>query len=217
MKHQKHQGVLIEREGVLLHRTAANCSASWNDFDFLPLALDALRLFAEYGIAVILVSDQSCVKDGHLTMHELDKLTRRMLLEVALSGGHIQKVYYCPHNVQDPCLCRKPFPGLLVRAMAEGHLNPSHTYFIGSQERDMEAAKRAGCNGLLLRRNSFLTTDTRSEESIELASNLYEAAERIVRRNIPRLADVLQMREEFPNRSLRPESAEFHLGEKDLA
>ena len=53
MRQRMRRGVLLERDGVLLHHPQINCSASWNDFDFLPLALDALRLFAENGVTVM--------------------------------------------------------------------------------------------------------------------------------------------------------------------
>lgn len=217
MRHRMRRGVLLDRSAILLHQTNSKCATAWSDLDFLPMALDALRLFAENDVVVILISDYSNVKTGRATRHEFDRSTRRMLLEVALSGGNIEKTIYCPHSLQEHCFCHKPFPGLLLRAMAEGGLCPASTCMIGSDELDLLAANRAGCRGILVRRNSFLTMDTRDNDSLQIASNLYEAAERIVGQNVPRLADILQIKNGLalsPHRGFR---FDFPDRVKDLA
>ncbi len=185
MSLSKRSYVLMNRDGVINRRPTGGCVSSWNQFEFLPRALEALRLLTANGWMVLLVSNQPGIGSGVLSTRELQALTRRFLLEVALAGGRIVKVYYCPHIEADGCLCRKPFPGLLLRAMNEHFMIPNETYMVGDSDCDMEAAARAGCKGIRLRRDAFLTVGVRRDEGSEIASNLYEAAEEIVRRGIP--------------------------------
>ena len=192
MSREMRRYVLLERDGVINRRLSAGYVKSWEDFEFLPRALDALRLLAENDYGALVVSNQGCVGKGLLSLRELQSMTRRFLLEVALAGGDIAKVYYCTHDPLDGCNCRKPEPGLLCRAMAEHAIRPMDTYVIAESESDMRAASKAGCRGFLLRREAFLTTAVRSEGGPETASNLYEAVEKIVRRISPTQASRLR-------------------------
>ena len=182
------RGVLLEREGVLVHRPNAKGVAFCEDCKFMPRSLEALSLFSENNIAVRIVSHQPCVGSGQRTLHELGKQTRRLLLEIALHGADVEKVYYCTHSYPRDCLCRKPLPGMLLKAMLDGFWRPPDTYMIGDSEADMEAASRAGCRGILLRRDALLGAEVRWRNSTEVASSLYEAAERIVLENVTRFA-----------------------------
>src|SRR5258707_7564706 len=97
---RKHY-VLLERDGVINRRGRCGSVKSWEEFEFLPRALDALRLLAENGCTTLIVSNQGAVGQGLLATNDLDAITRRFLLEVALSGGNIEQVYYCLHASAD--------------------------------------------------------------------------------------------------------------------
>jgi|SRR5450432_2565573 D-glycero-D-manno-heptose 1,7-bisphosphate phosphatase len=185
------RGVLLEREGVIFRQGTANGALLHKEYEFLPRALEALRLFAQHNIAVRVVSHQPGAGADQHTVVELDRQTRRFLLEAALCGAPIEKVYYCTHAHSQDCLCRKPLPGMLLRAMKEGSWRRADTFMIGSSEADMEAASAAGCRGMLLRRDAFLTGEVRGDHSVEIASSLHEAAKRIVRRNVLQFDPVL--------------------------
>jgi D-glycero-D-manno-heptose 1,7-bisphosphate phosphatase len=85
-------------------------------------------------------------------MTELDLLDihRRMVREATLAGGRINAVYYCPHNWEDGCECRKPKPGMLFQAQRDFNLDLTRTLLIGDDERDVEAAEAAGCPSALV-------------------------------------------------------------------
>jgi D-glycero-D-manno-heptose 1,7-bisphosphate phosphatase len=172
--------VLLDRDGVINRRITGGYVTSWEQFEFLPRALEALRLLNESGYSVVVVSNQACVGKGLLSATELESITRRFLLEVALSGGHIVDVYYCRHQTEDRCNCRKPRPGLLVRAQTEHRFIPEETYLIGDSPSDMFAAEAAGCPSILIQRGAFLGSPARNEDSLLVTSNLYDAAEMII-------------------------------------
>jgi histidinol-phosphate phosphatase family protein len=179
--HKRQQRyVLLDRDGVINRRVNGGYVTSWDHFEFLPRALEALRLLTENGYAIIVISNQACVGKGLLSSAELDVITRRFLLEVALSGGHIVEVYYCRHRADDRCNCRKPQPGLLVRARIEHRYLPEETYFIGDSPDDMAAAEAAGCPSILIQREAFLESEEHHNEMSMIASNLYDAAEMVI-------------------------------------
>ena len=190
MSATKKRYVLLDRDGVINRRMPGGYVILWNQFEFLPRVLEGLRLLADHGYTAIILSNQACVGEGLLSSKDLDVITHRFMLEVALSGGDITQVYYCRHRPQDQCGCRRPRPGLLRRAQLEHRFAPETTYFVGDCLEDWRAADDAGCPMILIRRTSFLEVRCVHEESPVVACNLYEAAELILaaQRSRPRVS-----------------------------
>ena len=180
MYRQQPRYVLLDRDGVINRRVPGGYVTSWERFEFLPRALDGLRLLAQHGYRALVISNQACVGKGLLSSEDLELITRRFLLEVALSGGNIAHVYYCKHKEEDRCNCRKPLPGLIVRARLEQGFVPGETYLIGDSQSDLAAAEAAGCPAILIRRDAFLENHAAGAQRLMVTSNLLEAAEMIV-------------------------------------
>ena len=181
MTNKPQRYVLLDRDGVINRRIFGSYVACWREFEFLPRALEALRLLAENGYAGLVISNQSCVGEKLLTVADLESITHRFLLEVALAGGNIIQVYYCLDVAKDLCNCREPQPGLLERAQLDYSFVPHETYFVGEVPYDVAAAESAGCPAILVRRDAFLEKPA-AENAEKVASNLYEAAEIIIAR-----------------------------------
>lgn len=189
--------VLLDRDGVINRRIVNGYVTRWQDFTFLPGVLGALRMLKENGYTVLVVSNQACVGRGLLRWNELQTITRRMQLEVALGGGAIAQVYYCPHAPHDACNCRKPQPGLLQRAMEEHRAWPAQVHMVGDSEGDMEAATRAGCRSVLIRRGASLQAEACHCASANVVGDLREAVELILRRDTPTFNEALRL--DWPN------------------
>ncbi len=174
----KRRYVLLERDGVINRRVPAGGVTSWDQFEFLPRALDALRLLAENNYTALVISNQAGVGKGLLSSKDLDAITRRFLLEVALSRGNIAQVYHCLHTFDDLCNCHKPRPGLIVRAQIEHRFAPEETFLVDDSPTALRAADEAGCPAILIRRQAFL--EPPSADLPLVACNLYEAAELIL-------------------------------------
>lgn len=143
---RRRPAVVLDRDGVLNKRPAkAQYVRSWNEFEWLPGAKEALRLLKENGYRVIVVSNQAGIGRGYMTEDDLLRIHERMKTEAAEAGGEIEAIYYCPHDWNEGCECRKPKPGLLFQAQRELNLDLSRTPFVGDDERDAEAADAAGC------------------------------------------------------------------------
>ena len=137
--------VLLDRDGTLNERPPrAEYVRRPEDFRWLPGAREALRLFAEAGWKVLLISNQPGIARGSMTEQDLEAIHARMLAEAEEAGGRIDGIYYCPHGWDEGCPCRKPAPGLLFQAQHEHQLDLTRTTFVGDDERDGVAAEAAG-------------------------------------------------------------------------
>lgn len=170
---------LLGRDGVLNRRLAGHTVASWDEFEFLPYALDGLRLLTARGYASVVIANQANAAKGTAAANSVDLLTRRMLLETALCGAMIAQVSYCRHRVEDHCTCRMPLPGLIVKARLEHGFTPEDTFFVSDDSDEIAAATAAGCRPIRIQRDSFLRKRRVNEDAELSASNLYEAARMI--------------------------------------
>lgn len=182
MDEGQHRYFLLDRDGVINRRNANGNTKCWDKFEFLARALEALRLLAANGYAGIVISRQASECEGKSPSGELDSITRRSLLEVALSGGHIAQVYYCRHGREESCDCYSPNAGLIARAQEDHGLLLKETYFVSERERDLQAAAESGCPCIRIQRDAFLQTERTGEGPYMVASSLYEAAHQILAR-----------------------------------
>jgi histidinol-phosphate phosphatase family protein len=143
--------VIVDRDGVLNEKPPrAEYVRSWEEWRWIPGALDALATLTAAGRRVIIVSNQAGVARGALSLGALDDIHRRMRADIEAAGGRIEAIYVCPHDWDEGCECRKPRPGMLIAAQREHALDLSRTPFIGDDERDAEAAAAAGAPSILV-------------------------------------------------------------------
>jgi len=141
--------VFMDRDGVI-NRNRDDYVKSVDEFEFLPGALEGLARLRQAGVKVVVVSNQAGVGRGLIPRDELERITAAMLSGVERHGGEITGVYYCVHRKDEGCGCRKPEPGLLLKARGELGLDTACSYFIGDAESDICAGNRAGCRTILV-------------------------------------------------------------------
>ena len=142
--------IFLDRDGVI-NRNRTDHVKSWAEFEFLPGVLDALRQLTRLEWPVVVVSNQAIVGRGLVSRQTIDEIGEQMTSVVWSRGGRIDKVYYCPHRPEEHCECRKPRPGLLVRAASEMGLDLPHSFFVGDAESDVLAAQIVGCRPVLVK------------------------------------------------------------------
>jgi D-glycero-D-manno-heptose 1,7-bisphosphate phosphatase len=139
--------VILDRDGVLNKKPPrAEYVRAWQQFEWLPGAPEALRLLNEAGFRILVVSNQAGVGRGMMTEEDLQRIHEQLKVEAEQAGGRIDAIYYCPHDWDAGCECRKPAPGMLFQAQHDFNLDLSGTVFVGDDERDALAAERAGCS-----------------------------------------------------------------------
>lgn len=145
------KAVFIDRDGVINRKMPeGDYVKSWEEFEFLPGIIEALRRLAEAGYAIFVVTNQRGISRGLMTEANLRDIHSRMEEELQRHGIILAGIYYCPHGYEDDCDCRKPKPGLLLRAAAEHGVDLSASVFIGDSEKDIEAGVAAGCRTILI-------------------------------------------------------------------
>ena len=133
--------------------------------EFLPGVLEAIRLLNQAGYFVVVATNQRCVAKGLITASELEAMHARMRHDFEAVGATIDAIYYCPHELEPPCDCRKPSPGMLLEAARLRNLDLSSSWMIGDSEHDVEAGKHAGC------RTARITDSPLTEASVTQTSS----------------------------------------------
>jgi D-glycero-D-manno-heptose 1,7-bisphosphate phosphatase len=104
---------------------------------FLPGAAQALRQLTERGHPIIIVTNQSGVGRGRLTLERMHEINERFIQMVKESGATVDALYSCPHKPEDNCECRKPKPKLVLDAAAELGFDPANSVVIGDKSSDI--------------------------------------------------------------------------------
>ena len=142
--------VFLDRDGVINENKREDYVKSWEEFVFLPSALGALARLARSDLAVVVVTNQAIVNRHMVPAGAVEDIHTRMLRAIEATGGRVDRVMYCPHRPDEYCDCRKPQPGMLLRAAAELKLDLSQSYLVGDAEADMRAGRAAGCRRYLV-------------------------------------------------------------------
>jgi D-glycero-D-manno-heptose 1,7-bisphosphate phosphatase len=169
--------VFLDRDGVI-NADSPDFIKSWDEFKFLPGTLEALAVLSRTTYAIVIVTNQSGLGRGLLTEDTLRDMHNRMLDRIGAAGGRIDAIYYCPHCPGEGCECRKPLPGLFLRAAAEMNIDLSGSWMIGDSARDVQAASAAGVKPILLGSRSVRKS---AEAGCRFVANLREAVEIILR------------------------------------
>jgi D-glycero-D-manno-heptose 1,7-bisphosphate phosphatase len=146
-----NKAVFLDRDGVINQKTEGNGYVTrWQDMRWLPDVAKSIALLNQAGFQVFVVTNQRCVAKGLVTSKDLDSIHQQMCESLAAVGAKIGAVYYCPHEKQPPCICRKPAPGMLLTAAREHGVDLAASWMIGDSEIDVEAGRNAGCKTVRL-------------------------------------------------------------------
>lgn len=141
----------LDRDGTLNERPAEHCYVrSVREFRWLPGAREGAALLAQAGYVLVVVSNQRGVARGLVDEPALRAIEARVQRGLAAHSCRIEAFRYCPHDVGDRCLCRKPAPGMLFELAAELELDLARSWMIGDSESDVQAGEAAGCRTVLL-------------------------------------------------------------------
>jgi len=181
-----NRAVFLDRDGVI-NKNREDYVKSWEEVEFLPGVFDALKELTSSNFLIFVLTNQSAVGRGLLSISTLESMHQRMKLVVETQGCRIDGFYYCPHRPDENCTCRKPAPGLLLTAAAEHDLLLEKSYFIGDARSDMEAAVNAGCQPVLVMSGrgaaQLRMIHGPLRRACKIVSNLPEAAQWILQNN----------------------------------
>lgn len=145
----------LDRDGVInedrgyVHR--------WEDFSFVAGAVDGMRRLQAAGFALVVVTNQSGIARGYYDEAALERLHTSLRASLAAQGIELAAIEYCPHLPQAEvahyaleCDCRKPAPGMILRAARALDLDLADSVLFGDKPSDIEAGRRAGVGRCVL-------------------------------------------------------------------
>ena len=153
---KKYAAVFLDRDGTI--NEEVGYMDSLEKLKIIPEAFEAIRLINQNGMKAVVVTNQSGVARGFFS-EEFVQTVHAIIQEQLKAGkAFIDAFYFCPHHPTEgqgvylqTCNCRKPAPGLLFKAADEMEIDLGRSYMIGDMPKDIEAAKRAGAKGILVR------------------------------------------------------------------
>lgn len=176
--------IFLDRDGVINKNRDNDYVKQWDEFEFLPRAKEAIKALTDANWNIVVISNQAGVGKGIMSAQAVEDINHRMINEIECCGGKVKAVYYCPHKPDENCECRKPKPGMLLRAAQELDIETSDSYLIGDNIADIQAGALVGCTTILVetgRGKEYL--GKRNQWTINpdyIASDLFEAVEHIL-------------------------------------
>jgi len=159
----RQRAIFLDRDGVINEIVyfpelgVLDSPLNPRQFRLLPGVAEAIRVFNSLGLKVVIVSNQPSIAKGKMTEEAFRKVRLKMKRELEKRGAHIDAEYYCFHHpsARDAryrvnCDCKKPKPGLLLRAAKDLELDLSRCYIIGDSLTDVKAGRAVGCRSFLV-------------------------------------------------------------------
>ncbi len=166
----KQKAVFLDRDGTI--NKYVGFLRNINDFELIDGVAEAIKKINASGYLAIVVTNQPVVARGEVAFQELEEIHNKMETELGLQGAYLDAIYYCPHHphkgyegevpeLKIECDCRKPKPGMLLKAADDYNIDLSQSYMIGDGENDIKAGLAAGCKAILV---NGAGTDAKNED-----------------------------------------------------
>lgn len=172
----KQRAVFIDRDGTI--NKYVGFLTDIEDFELIDGVTDAIKKINSSDYLAIVVTNQPVVARGEVSFSELDQIHNKMETLLGKEGAYLDAIYYCPHHphkgyegeveeLKIDCECRKPKPGMLLKAAGDFNIDLTRSWMIGDGENDIKAGNAAGCRTILIGDSNF-------GQDIS-AQNLYDA------------------------------------------
>ena len=176
--------VFLDRDGTI-NRDSPDYIKSREEFEFLPGSLEAIEELTAEGFTIFVITNQSALPRKLISPEELKRLHAMMCQIVESNQGKIKDIFYCPHMPADNCDCRKPAPGLILRAQSKYAIDLVDAVMVGDSHRDIACGRNAGCGNTVLVKTGIHKNTARrlAEKGIVpgyVAEDLYQAAQWII-------------------------------------
>ncbi len=159
----KQKAIFLDRDGTI--NVYKGFLTKPEDFELIKGAAEAIRSINRSGFLVIVVSNQPVIARGECSFEELQTIHNKMETLLGKEGAFVDAIYYCPHHPDKgfegerpdykyDCDCRKPKPGLLLKAVQDLNIDLAQSLMIGDSDRDIQAGQQAGCKqSILIKKN----------------------------------------------------------------
>lgn len=162
----KQKAIFLDRDGTL--NKYVGFLHSVDEMELVDGVSEAIKLINKSGYLAVVVTNQPVIARGEITATQLQEIHNKLETLLGTAGAYIDALYYCPHHphkgyegevpeLKIDCNCRKPKPGLLLRAAEDYNIDLSSSWMIGDSDSDVEAGKAAGCRSIKVEEGELLT------------------------------------------------------------
>ncbi len=155
----RQKAVFLDRDGTI--NIYKGFLRKIDDFELIPGAAEAIKKINASGYLAIVVTNQPVVARGEVSIGELEEIHNKMETLLGVEGSYVDGIYYCPHHphkgyegevpeLKIECGCRKPKPGMLLKAAEDYNIDLSESFMVGDRENDIKCGLAAGCKSILI-------------------------------------------------------------------
>jgi len=159
---KKQKAVFLDRDGTI--NKYVGFLRNVEQLELLPGIADAIKRINKSGYLCIVITNQPVIARGEVSYKELEEIHNKIETLLGVEGAYLDGVYFCPHHphkgydgevkeLKIDCECRKPKPGMLLKAAKDLNIDLSQSYMIGDDENDVRAGIAAGCKSILINRD----------------------------------------------------------------
>ena len=160
----KQKAVFLDRDGTI--NKYVGFLRDIDQFELIEGVAEAIKQINASGYLCIVVTNQPVIARGEVTVSQLKEIHNKMETLLGLEGAYIDGLYYCPHHphkgfegeipeLKFDCECRKPKPGMLLKAAEDFNIDLSKSWMVGDGENDIKAGENAGCKTCLIGKDAF--------------------------------------------------------------
>lgn len=175
------KAVFLDRDGTI--NKYVGFLRNVDEFELMPGVAEAIRKINSSGYLAIVVTNQPVIARGEVTVPELQLIHNKMETLLGAEGAYLDAIYYCPHHphkgyegeipeLKIDCDCRKPKPGMLIRAAEDFNIDLSNSWMIGDGENDIKAGKAARCKTALIGEGEY-GQNTTGESLLAVINELF--------------------------------------------
>ena len=155
----KQKAIFLDRDGTV--NKYIGFLRNIDDFELLPGVTEAIKAINNSGYLAIVVTNQPVIARGEVTFEQLDEIHNKMETLLGREGAYLDAIYFCPHHPDKgfegevsefkiDCDCRKPKPGMLLKAAKDFNIDLNQSWMVGDGENDILAGNNAGTKTALI-------------------------------------------------------------------
>ena len=165
----KQKAIFLDRDGTI--NKYVGFLRNIDEFELLDGAADAIKKINASGYLAIVITNQPVIARGEVSFEELERIHNKMETLLGKKGAYLDAIYFCPHHphkgydgerpeLKFDCDCRKPKPGMLLKAAQDFNIDLAQSWMIGDGENDIRAGQNAGCQTAFIGNESYGQTVT---------------------------------------------------------
>ena len=165
----KQKAVFLDRDGTI--NKYVGFLRNIDEFELLDGAVEAIKKINASGYLAIVVTNQPVIARGEVSFEELERIHNKMETLLGKEGAYLDAIYFCPHHphkgyegerpeLKFDCNCRKPKPGMLLKAAQDFNIDLAQSWMVGDGENDIKAGQNAGCRTALVGNGAYGQTVT---------------------------------------------------------